>query len=76
MSYEALFYDGWADVPAYYLIDSVEGDTAEDALIKNLDRLVQTARDLLSFSPEFVSDRHIRQSIYVVRRDGLVWSRL
>ena len=76
MSYEALFYDGWADVPAYYLIDNIEGDTAEDALVKNLDSLIRTARDLLNFSPAFISDRHIRQSIYVVRRDGLVWSRL
>lgn len=75
MIYEALFYDGWDDVPKYYLIDGIEGRTAEDALVKNLDRLIQAARDLLNLPSGFVSDLRIKQSIYVVRRDGLVSSR-
>jgi hypothetical protein len=76
MTYEALFYDGWADVPAYYLIDSIEGETAEDALAKNLDRLVQAARNSLNFSSETVSELHIKQAIYVLRGNGLVSARL
>ncbi|HZS16307.1 MAG TPA: hypothetical protein VFA51_00070 [Candidatus Udaeobacter sp.] len=72
MTYEALFYDGWADVPAYYLIDGIEGRTAENALANNLDRLIQRAREQLDLSSESVSDLRIRQSIYVLRRDGLV----
>lgn len=76
MTYEALFYDGWADVPAYYLIDSVEGETAEDALATNLDRLVQQTRDLLNFPSAIVSDLHIKQAMYVLRGDGLVTSRV
>ena len=72
MTYEALFYDGWADMPAYYLIDGIEGRTAEDALANNLDRLVQGARNVLDLSSDIVSDLRIKQSIYVVRRDGLV----
>ena len=74
MSYEALFYDGWADVPAYYVIDSIDGDTAEDALTKGLDSLVRTARDLLNLPSGIVSDLQIKQSIYVVRGNGLVSS--
>jgi hypothetical protein len=74
MMYEALFYDGWADVPAYYLIDGIEGRTAKDALATNLDRLVQTARELLNLPSEIVSDLRIKQSIYVLRGDGLVSS--
>jgi len=72
MIYEAVFYDGWADIPAYYVLDSVEGETAEDALAKNLDSLVQTARDLLNFASETISDLHIKQAIYVLRGNGLV----
>jgi hypothetical protein len=72
MTYEAVFYDGWADIPAYYVLDSVDGETAEDALAKNLDRLVQTARDLLNFASDTVSDLHIKQAIYVLRGNGLV----
>ncbi|PYJ17167.1 MAG: hypothetical protein DME96_07045 [Verrucomicrobia bacterium] len=72
MTYEALFYDGWADVPAYYLIDGIQGRTAEDALANNLDRLVQAARESLNLPSEIVPDRRIKQSIYVVRSDGLV----
>jgi hypothetical protein len=72
MTYEALFYDGWTDVPAYYLIDGIQGRTAEDALANNLDRLVQAARELLDLPSEIVPDRRIKQSIYVLRRNGLV----
>lgn len=72
MTYEALFYDGWADVPAYYLIDGIEGRTAEDALANNLERLVQVARELLNLSPQVVSDIRIKQSMYVLRPNALV----
>jgi hypothetical protein len=72
MTYEALLYDGWTDIPAYYVLDSVEGETAEDALAKNLDRLVQKARDSLNFASETVSDLHTKQAIYVLRGNGLV----
>lgn len=27
MVYKVLFFDGWGTDPAYYLLDSVEGDT-------------------------------------------------
>jgi hypothetical protein len=74
MIYEAVLYDGWADVPAYYVLGSVESETAEDALA-NLDRLVQTARDSLSFASEAVSDLHVKQAIYVLRGNGLVAAR-
>lgn len=44
MVYEVLFFDGWGPDPAYYLVDSVEGDTAEDALAANSQRIVQQVR--------------------------------
>jgi len=34
--YEVLYYDGWGNIPAYYLIDSAKGETPEQALKENL----------------------------------------
>lgn len=72
MDYEVLFFDGSSDTPAYYLIDEVEGETPEQALTANLDRITEQVRERLSLSEQDFSDEDILQDIYVVRAHGLV----
>jgi hypothetical protein len=40
-NYEVLFYNGWMDTPAYYLVSDVEGETPEQALAVNLDQVIE-----------------------------------
>jgi hypothetical protein len=75
MIYEVLFFDGWGDIPAYYLIDSVEGDTPEQALATNLERITLQIRRRFNLSDRDVSNRKIRETIYVLRENGLVSAR-
>ncbi len=69
--YEVLFYDGEASQPAYYLIDSVEGTSPEDAIQRNTPAMVETARSMLSLGTDYPEHR-IREALYVVRSKGLV----
>jgi len=72
MNYEVLFFHGWGDIPAYYLIDEVEGDTPEEALLANLERIAEQVRDTLSLSETDMSDEDVLQDVFVVRARGLV----
>jgi hypothetical protein len=69
--YEVLFYNGWQDVPAYYLVDSVEGRRPKEALARQLGRVIATVRTEFGLDAEVV-DRKICESLYVLRSDGLV----
>ncbi len=70
MLYEVLFYDG--DIPAYYLLDGVEGDTPEQALAANLERITQEVRDRFNLQKDDASDERIQETIYLLRENGLV----
>lgn len=68
--YDAVYYNGWG-VPVYYALDSVEGESPEQALQENLPRLTAKVRELFSISDD-VPDEKIQETIYVIRSDGLV----
>lgn len=68
--YEALFYNGWADPPAYYLLGEVEGRSPKDALRRSLPRLVSEVRGMV-FDPSLTEER-ICETLYVLRSNGLV----
>ena len=68
--YEVLFYDGEASQPAYYLIDGVEGKTADDAMKDNVEELTERARAVLHLGEDYPA-RRIRDSLYVLRDNGL-----
>ena len=72
MVYEALFFDGWGTLPAYYIIDGVEGDTPEQALVANIDRITDQVRRLFHLPEQGVSKEQIQETIYVLRANGLV----
>ncbi len=69
--YEAVYYDGWG-IPAYYLLHSVDGESPEQALRDNLQRLTAQVRELFGLSPDDVPDDKIQETLYVIRSDGLV----
>jgi hypothetical protein len=75
MVYEVLFFDGWGAMPAYYLVESVEGDIPEDALAANLERITQQVRHQFDLRESEVSDKQVQETIYVLREDGLVSAR-
>jgi hypothetical protein len=75
MLYEVLFFDGWGDLPAYYLLDGVEGDTPEQALTTNIERITQQVRARFGLLAGELSDRQIQDTIYVLRENGLVCAR-
>ena len=72
--YEVLFYSGEEMPPAYYLIDGVEGDKAEDALRDHLVEIVQQVRQIFGLGNDF-PDRKIYDGLYVLRENGLVSAR-
>jgi hypothetical protein len=72
MTYEVLFFDGWGMTPAYYLLDGVEGDTPEQALAANLEQITQQVRRCFDLRENGLSDEQIRETIYVLRENGLV----
>jgi len=72
-SYEAVYYNGWLEPPAYVLIDSVDGDTPEQALTDNKERLLEAVREM--FSLEDDSDYHILETLYIIRENGLLPAR-
>jgi hypothetical protein len=69
--YEAIYYDGWG-TPAYHLLDSVEGESPEQALRDNLPHLTAQVRELFGLSRDDVPDEDIQETLYVIRSDGLV----
>ena len=69
--YEVLFYNGWQDVPAYYLVGSVEGRRPREALARQLAKVVADLRREFHLGPE-IDDYYICESLYVLRSDALV----
>jgi len=72
--YEVLFYSGEEMPPAYYLIDGIEGETAEDALREQLGEVVKKVREIFGLGDDFPI-RKIYDGLYVLRGDGLVSAR-
>lgn len=73
--YEVLFYNGWMEPPAYYLVGEVEGETPEEALAMNLNRVIKVVRETFSLDDDKSSKRFIREYLYVVREGGLLSAR-
>ena len=69
--YEVLFYNGWQEAPAYYLLDGVEGRTPREALRKNLPRVIQEVRELFGLD-EDIEDDKICETLYALKSDALV----
>jgi hypothetical protein len=69
--YEVLFYSGAGMIPAYYLIDGIEGDTIEDALQNQLGSVVQQVRETFHLGDQFPV-RKIYEALFVLKEDGLV----
>ena len=55
------------------MIDSVDGDTPEQALTDNKERLLEAVREM--FSLEDDSDYHILETLYIIRENGLLPAR-
>ena len=72
--YEVLFYNGWQDDPAYYLVDSVEGQGPKQALARQLPRVIRTVREQFLIPPD-VDDHSVCESLYVLRSNGLLAAR-
>ena len=73
MLYQAFYYDGWAlPTPAYWQMDVIEGDTPEQALVDNLQKIIASIRRMFSLSIEDVSDEDLEESIYVFLEGGRV----
>ena len=69
--YEVLFYNGWQDAPAYYLLDGIEGRTPKAALKRHLPKVIREVRELFSLGPE-VEDERICETLYALKSDALV----
>lgn len=72
--YEVLFYNGWQDAPAYYLLRGVEGRSPKLALKRHLAEVIQEIRDGFALDGD-VSDEAICESLYALKLDGLVSAR-
>ena len=69
--YEVLFYNGWQDVPAYYLVSSIEGRRPKEALRRHIERVIQDVRDQFGLGDE-VEDYWICDSLYALRDKALL----
>ncbi len=72
MIYEVVFFDGWGMMPAYYLVQSVEGPTPEEALAANLEGITREIRRRFGLHESWVHDRQIQETVYALRDNGLV----
>jgi hypothetical protein len=70
--FEVVYYDGWSTPPAYYLVGGAEGESPQQALRLNLQRLTAETRGILNLSPDDISDEKIQETLYAIRSDGLV----
>ena len=68
--YEVLFYCGEGMIPAYYLIDGIEGETIEDALRDKLAIITRLVREMFHLEKDF-PDRKIYDALFVLKEDGL-----
>jgi hypothetical protein len=71
MLFEVLFYDGWGEMPAYFLVDVVEGETAEEALQNNLPQIIAAVREMFKLD-ESVTDEKICETLYLLHPEGLL----
>lgn len=72
--YEVLFYNGWQDAPAYYLLDGIEGRTPKEALKRHLPEEIEEVRKLFSLDDD-IEDERICETLYALKSDGLVPAR-
>jgi hypothetical protein len=72
MDYEVLFYNGWIEPPAYYLIASATGDTPEQALQRNLAELTRQVRKTFGLNSNDIPDARLQETIYLLRENGLI----
>jgi len=72
-TYEAVYYNGWLESPAYVLIDVIDGDTPEQALEDHQQRLINAVREMLALEEE--PDRRILEALYIIRENGLLSAR-
>jgi len=72
MIYEVVFFDGWGMMPAYYLVQSVEGPTPEQALAANLEGITREIRERFGLHEGLVHDKQIQETVYALRDNGLV----
>ncbi len=70
--YDAVFYNGWIEPPGYFLIDTVEGTTPEQALLENLAGLTEQVRRMFFEDDQDPSDNRLQETIYVLRANALV----
>ena len=69
--YEVLFFSGWGEMPAYYLVTSAEGTTPIEALKESLPEVIAEIRRLFCLDDD-IADEEIQKSIYLLKDDGLV----
>lgn len=69
--YEVLFYNGWQDAPAYYLLDGIEGRTPKVALKRHLPKVIQQVRELFSLGSD-IEDERICETLYALKSNALV----
>jgi len=72
-TYEAVYYNGWLEPPAYVLIDTIEGDTPEQAFQSHRQRLINVVRE--EFALEDEPDHRILETLYIIRENGLLPAR-
>lgn len=70
-TYEILFFAGWGDMPAYYLVTFAEGTNPIEALEKSLPKAIAEIRRLFCLDDD-ITDEEIQNSIYLLKDDGLV----
>ncbi len=72
MEYEVLYFNGWASPPAYYLICMVEGDSPQQALLKDLPRIKEELADVIGLDEEWSDKGKFKETLYVLRENGLL----
>ena len=70
-SYEVVLYDGYAEYPAYYLIDRIEGGVAEKEFSGKLADIVQQVRRTFKIGDE-IPDQEIYEILYLLKEDGII----
>ncbi len=69
-SYMVFFSNEWAIPPAFYWIDEVRGTSMDDAYKRNLDHIIQAAREFDADIFGDMSVENIEEGLCIVRRDN------
>jgi len=72
MDYEVVYYNGWQDAPAYYIVGSVNGINPEIALAQKIEEIVLEVRKIFGLSEDLITDKFIQNDLYVLRPASLV----